>query len=104
MKIALDPYLLRSTTLLELPQKVAGLGFEWIELSTREDFMPFFLHPRAENDTVVAVQKALDAALDGIASSVPLDRWSGPDEGERQAASATGSPPSRSRSSSAAMS
>jgi myo-inositol catabolism protein IolH len=86
MKIALDPYMLRSTPLLQLPQKVADLGFEWIELSPREDFMPFFLHPRADRDTVVAFKKALDAAGVGVAANLPLYRWSGPDEGERQAA------------------
>jgi myo-inositol catabolism protein IolH len=32
MKLALDPYMLRSTPLLELPGVVADLGYEWIEL------------------------------------------------------------------------
>ena len=86
MKIALDPYMIRSTPLLELPATVAELGFEWIELSPREDFMPFFLHPRADRDTVTAFKKALDSAGVGIASNLPLYRWSGPDEDERQAA------------------
>ena len=40
MKIALDPYMLRSTPLLELPGVVADLGYEYIELSPREDFTP----------------------------------------------------------------
>jgi myo-inositol catabolism protein IolH len=86
MKIALDPYMLRRTPLLELPALVAELGYEWIELSPREDFMPFFLHPRADDATVAAFKKALDAAGVGIASNLPLYRWSGPDEDERQAA------------------
>jgi len=86
VKIALDPYMIRSTPLLELPATVAELGFEWIELSPREDFMPFFLHPRADRDTVTAFKKALDSAGVGIASNLPLYRWSGPDEDERQAA------------------
>ena len=51
MKIALDPYMLRSTPLLELPGVVADLGYEYIELSPREDFTPFFLHPRADDAT-----------------------------------------------------
>ena len=86
MKIALDPYMLRSTPLLELPAVVAELGFEYIELSPREDFMPFFLHPRADGATVAAFKKALDDAGVKVAANLPLYRWSGPDEDERQAA------------------
>jgi myo-inositol catabolism protein IolH len=86
MKIALDPYMLRHTPLLELPRQVADLGYEWIELSPREDFMPFFLHPRADSAKVVAFKKALDSAGVGISSNLPLYRWSGPDEDERQTA------------------
>ena len=48
MKIALDPYMFRSTPLLELPALVAALGHSAIELPPREDFMPFFLHLRAD--------------------------------------------------------
>jgi myo-inositol catabolism protein IolH len=86
VKIALDPYMFRSTALLELPALVAELGYEYIELSPREDFMPFFQHPRADDDTVAAFKKALDAAGVAIAANLPLYRWSGPDEEERQAA------------------
>ncbi|MDP9396595.1 MAG: sugar phosphate isomerase/epimerase [Actinomycetota bacterium] len=86
MKLALDPYMLRRIPLLELPGVVADLGYEWIELSPREDFTPFFLHPRADDDTVRRFKAALDAAGVGIACHLPLYRWSGPDEDERQAA------------------
>jgi myo-inositol catabolism protein IolH len=86
VKIALDPYMLRSTPLLELPAVVAELGYEYIELSPREDFMPFFLHPRADGATVAAFKKALDDAGVKVGANLPLYRWSGPDEEERQAA------------------
>ncbi|MGP3961119.1 sugar phosphate isomerase/epimerase family protein [Nonomuraea sp. 3N208] len=86
MKIALDPYMVRHTPLLELPALVAELGYEYIELSPREDFLPFFLHPRADRDTVAAFKSALAAADVKLASVLPLYRWSGPDEEERQAA------------------
>lgn len=78
--------MLRSVPLLDLPGVVAELGYEYIELSPREDFMPFFLHPRADRRKVKALKKALDAAGVAIASNLPLYRWSGPDEEERQAA------------------
>ena len=86
MKIALDPYMFRSTPLTELPGLVAELGYQYIELSPRDDFMPFFLHPRADQAKITAFKKALDAAGVQVASNLPLYRWSGPDEDERQAA------------------
>ncbi|WP_416970720.1 sugar phosphate isomerase/epimerase family protein [Streptomyces sp. 4F14] len=86
MKIALDPYMIRDTPLLELPGVVAELGYDWIELSPREDFIPFFRHPRVDDATVRGFRKALDAAGVGISSLLPLFRWSGPDEDARQAA------------------
>jgi myo-inositol catabolism protein IolH len=86
VKLALDPYMLRSVPLLQLPGVVAELGYQWIELSPREDFMPFFRHPRVDDAGVRAFKRALDAAGVGIASNLPLYRWSGPDEDQRQAA------------------
>ena len=86
MKLALDPYMFREVPLLELPALVAELGYEWIELSPREDFTPFFLHPRANRDVVTGFKKALDGAGVKVACHLPLYRWSGPDEQERQAA------------------
>lgn len=86
MKLALDPYMLRRVPLVELPGVVADLGYEYIELSPREDFTPFFLHPRANRDVVTRFKSALDAAGVKIATHLPLYRWSGPDEDERQAA------------------
>lgn len=52
----------------------------------REDFIPFFRHPRVDDATVRKFRKALDAAGVGISSMLPLFRWSGPDEDDRQAA------------------
>ena len=87
MKLALDPYMFRETTsLLELPALVAELGYEWIELSPREDFTPFFTHPRVGDPTVGEFKRALRSAGVGVASVLPLYHWSGPDEDERQAA------------------
>ena len=86
MKIALDPYMFRSTPLLELPGLVADLGYEHIELSPREDFIPFFKHPRVDSATIKAFKGALSGAGVQVSSLLPLFRWSGPDEDERQAA------------------
>lgn len=86
MKIALDPYMFRTTPLAKLPGLVADLGYEHLELSPREDFNPFFLHPRANDATVAMFRRELAAAGVGVSSVLPLYRWSGPDEEERQAA------------------
>jgi len=86
MKVALDPYMFRTTPLLELPALVAELGYEFIELSPREDLTPFFLHPRIDDAGVKQFKKALDDAGVKVAAHLPLYRWSGPDEDERQAA------------------
>ncbi|WP_328470776.1 sugar phosphate isomerase/epimerase [Actinoplanes sp. NBC_00393] len=86
MKIALDPYMLRSVPLLELPRTVAELGYRYIEMSPRDDFLPFFLHPRVDRAGVQAFRRELAAAQVEVASVLPLYRWSGPDEDERQSA------------------
>jgi myo-inositol catabolism protein IolH len=86
VRIALDPWMIRTTPLLELPRVVAEHGYEFIELSPRDDFLPFFLHPRADRHSIAAFKRELDAAGVRISSVLPLYRWAGPDEDERQAA------------------
>ena len=86
MKLAIDPYMFRSTPLLELPGLVADLGYRYIEMSPRDDFIPFFLHPRIDRAGIVAFKDALQIADVEVSSVLPLFRWSGPDEDEREAA------------------
>ncbi|NAZ75005.1 TIM barrel protein [Kineococcus sp. T13] len=86
MQIALDTYMFRDVPLLELPALVADLGYEWIELSPREDFIPFFRHPRVDLATVRRFRKALESAGVGVCSTQFVQRWSGPGEDERKQA------------------
>jgi myo-inositol catabolism protein IolH len=86
MQLTLDPYMFRKVPLTELPGLVSELGYKYIELSPRDDFMPFFLHPRADRETISAFKAALSEAGVEVATVLPLYRWSGPDEDERQAA------------------
>ncbi len=99
MKIALDPYMHRHVPLLELPRFVAELGYEYIELSPRADFLNWWVHPRVYPERIKEFKRgaqgcrrqARDAAAD-----VPLgepDRGRAADRGQR-----TGRPRSRSRS------
>jgi myo-inositol catabolism protein IolH len=86
MKLALDPYMLRTVPLEDLPALVAELGYQYLELSPREDFLPFFVHPRADRARIAALRTAASSAGVEVASILPLYRWSSPDEDERQAA------------------
>ena len=86
MKIALDPYMLRHLPLPDVARTAADIGYRYLELSPRDDFMPFFLHPRADRDKIAELKAALRETGVEIASVLPLYRWSGPDEDERQAA------------------
>lgn len=86
MKIAVDPTMIRHLSLTDMVRTVADLGYEYIELSPRDDFMPFFVHPRADADRIKELKAALDETGVQIASILPLYKWSGPDEDERQAA------------------
>ncbi|GAA4698514.1 sugar phosphate isomerase/epimerase [Pseudonocardia yuanmonensis] len=87
MKLALDPQMFYAThSVHELPDVVAKMGYRWMELSPKADFIPFFQHPRVDDAGVAKLRKrAADAGV-GIASVLPVLRWSGPGEEERQAA------------------
>jgi myo-inositol catabolism protein IolH len=86
MKIALDPYMFRALPMKEMVRTVAELGYSYIELSPREEFMPFFLHPRADDDKVAELKTVLRETGVQLSSILPLYKWSSPDETERQAA------------------
>jgi myo-inositol catabolism protein IolH len=78
--------MLRHVPLGALPALVRDLGYDAIELSPREDLIPFFRHPRIGSSGVRAFRQALAEAEVEVVSVLPLFRWSGPDEDERQAA------------------
>lgn len=87
MKLALDPHMIRHLSLPDVVRQVAKLGFEYLELTPRRDLLPFYLHPRADTETIRAFKKALrDADVQMVAASFGDYRWSAPDEEIRQAA------------------
>ncbi len=87
MKLALDPQMFFAThSVWELPDVVARLGYEWMELSPKGDCVPFFKHPRIDDAGVRRLKKVAADAGVGIASLLPVLRWSGPGEDERLAA------------------
>jgi myo-inositol catabolism protein IolH len=86
VKIALDPYMLRALPFAEVCRIAAEIGYRYIELSPRPDFIPFFTHPRADRARIAEFRKALRETGVELSSVLPLYRWSGPDEEERRAA------------------
>ncbi|MBF8376295.1 sugar phosphate isomerase/epimerase [Alicyclobacillus mali] len=86
MKIALDPTMYTDLSLRELVEKAAKLGYEYIELSPREDFCPFYKYPRADRDRIQKLKRYLRDAGVKISSLLPLYHWAGPEEERRQAA------------------
>ena len=87
MRLALDPQMFFAThSVWELPDVVASLGYAWMELSPKADFIPFFRHPRVDDAGVRRLKKVAADAGVGIASLLPVLRWSGPGEDERVAA------------------
>jgi myo-inositol catabolism protein IolH len=87
MKLALDPQMFYSGhSVFELPDIVASLGYDWMELSPKGDFLPFFKYPRVDDAGVKKLKKIASDAGVAIASVLPVLRWSGPDEDQRRAA------------------
>jgi myo-inositol catabolism protein IolH len=87
VKLALDAQMFYSTSsVYDLPDIVASLGYDWMELSPKADFIPFFKYPRVDDAGVKKLRKIAGDAGVGIASVLPVLRWAGPDEDQRQAA------------------
>lgn len=86
MKIALDPYMYRHLPIPKMVEKVAELGYEYIELSPRDDFMPFYKYPRVDKARIKEFKKALSDTGVKLSSLLPMQHWAGPDEADREAA------------------
>lgn len=87
VKIALDPTPFHHTnSLLEFPEVAARAGFEWLQVTPHPDLIPFFNHPKADDALVAKFKKAAADAGVGLASTLPVLRWSSPDPDAREAA------------------
>jgi myo-inositol catabolism protein IolH len=87
VKIALDPTPFHHThSLLEFPSVAADLGYQYLQMSPHPDFIPFFNHPKADDDLVKKMKKACRGAGVEIVSTLPVLRWSSPDPDAREAA------------------
>ena len=85
MKLAYDPSMFRdSMTLKQMFDEVARLGYEYVELSPRRDFIWFYEHPVADHTLIKQVKKYAKDAGVKISSILPVQQWSSPDEQERE--------------------
>lgn len=86
MKIALDPYMHRHLSLPEICRLTAELGYEYIELSPRADFLQWWSQPRVYPERLKQFKQAMQDHGVKLATLQPMYRWSSPLEDERQAA------------------
>jgi len=86
VKIALDPYMHRSLSLEQVVELSAEMGYQYIELSPRADFLDWWVYPRAYPERVRSFKKALQRCGVQLASLLPMYRWASPVEVERVAA------------------
>jgi len=64
VKIALDPTPFHAThSLLEFPRLVKDLGYDYLQMTPHPDFIPFFNHPKADDDLVARLGAACKAAV-----------------------------------------
>lgn len=86
MKLALDPYMHRHLSLRDTARLAAELGYEYLELSPRADFLEWWVHPRAHRERVARFKRDLAEHGVRLASLLPMYRWASPNEEERLAA------------------
>ena len=87
MKWAVDSFMIRHLPLRDVVRAVADVGYRYLELGARDDFLPSYLHPRADREAVAELKSALAETGLQLAALVLGDyRWAMPDEESRTAA------------------
>ena len=86
MQLALDPLMHCDRPLPDVVRLVADLGWENLELCSRDDFFPEYWPPRADKTRIREFKQALHETGMNLVSLLLTYRWASPDEQERQAA------------------
>ena len=86
MKIALDPYMHRHLSLEQLCRATKEMGFDYIEMSPRDDFVKWWTRPRVYPERLASFKNAMKEYDVGLATIQPMYRWSSPYEDERRVA------------------
>lgn len=86
VKIALDPnmYYAQMSTADTL-RKARELGFDYVELSPNEEFHYWHRYPKADDEFVADLRRAVQETGVQIATLNPVFNWAAVDEQERQA-------------------
>jgi myo-inositol catabolism protein IolH len=86
MRIALDPAMLNTRPIEEVPRSVSEAGYGHLELSNRDDFIPAFGGVRASRQDLARLRRAATKAGVEIGSVAVIQAWSSPDEDVRSQA------------------
>jgi len=86
VQIALDPFMFRARPIEEVTRIAADAGYEFLELTARDDFLPWYRRPLADSDCIAQMLKACRDADVGLASISVLYNWSNPNQEARMAA------------------
>jgi myo-inositol catabolism protein IolH len=74
----------RHLSLPDIARLTAELGYEYIELSPRADFLDWWVMPRAYPERIREFKQAMKAHGVQLATLQPMYRWASPFEDERQ--------------------
>jgi myo-inositol catabolism protein IolH len=87
LRLAYDPSHYRdNTNLKDTIDTVARLGYEYVELSPRKDFIWFNEYPKVDKQLIKDLKRYCADAGVKISSVLPVQQWSSPIEEVRQAA------------------
>ena len=86
MQITLDPYMHRHLELPEVFRLAAELGYPYVELSFREDFVPLFVAPAATPETIRAMRQASRETGVTLASIMAVYHWASSNGEKRRVA------------------
>ena len=87
VRIALDPTPYNSTHhLLDFPDLVARLGYEYLQLTPNPDFGRHFHHPKVDSAMLAQLKKRAKDAGVTITSVLPVQRLGGPEPHQVKAA------------------
>ncbi len=78
MKHTLDPHMIRHLSLDDTIRKVAELGYDYVEMSPRPDFVAWWTRPKLYPEKLAAFKKSLKDHSVGLASIQPMYRWASP--------------------------
>jgi myo-inositol catabolism protein IolH len=78
MKLVYDPWMIRDRSFEEICRFAAEAGYSGIELSPRDDFLPLFVRPVADSESIARLKRALTEHRIELSSVWTVYRWADP--------------------------